>query len=47
MEISPINTSSARKKKEAMGPSIVETQLPIINEFGALRGMKSLARAKS
>jgi hypothetical protein len=47
MDISPIKTRSVRKKKEAMGPSTVETHLPVINEFGALRGLKSLAREKS
>ena len=46
MYIYPINTRSVRKKKEALGPLPVETHLPVINEFGALRGLKAPAREK-
>jgi hypothetical protein len=47
LETSPIKTRSARKKKETLGLITKGTHLPVIYEIGALRGPKSLARAKS
>jgi hypothetical protein len=45
-EISPIKTQSGRKMKEKLDLPPEESLLPVIAEFGALRGMKSLAREK-
>jgi hypothetical protein len=47
METSPIKTRSARKKKEASRLISEGSHLSVINEFGALRGLKALARAKT
>jgi hypothetical protein len=46
MEISPIKTRSARKRKEELVLLSVESLLPFTSDSRVLRGMKSLARAK-
>jgi hypothetical protein len=45
-EVSPIKTRSARKKQE-LGSSTTDLPSSSSLDKGALRGMKSLARAKS
>ena len=47
LEISPIKTRSARKRKEELVHLFAKSHLPIICENKALRGMKDLAREKS
>jgi hypothetical protein len=47
METSPINTISARKKKEALGIILEGTLLSVINDSWALRGLKALTRVKT
>jgi hypothetical protein len=47
LETSPIKTRSARKKKGTLGLITQGTHMSIISEIGALRGLKSLGRAKS
>jgi hypothetical protein len=46
VDISPIKTRSVRKRKEKLDLLPDETHLPVIVEYGVLRGMKALAREK-